>query len=59
MENDGRTMVSIIDCDYEETVYNILLNEKEIRFLNWLSSKSLLSSDVTYNIIKGCSEDFT
>lgn len=58
MDNNERTMVSIIDCGYDRT-YNILLNEKEIKFLDWLDEKSLLSNDVSYNVIKGCSEDFT
>lgn len=58
MDNNGRTMVNIVDDGYDE-IYNILLNEKEIKFLNWLAEKSLLSSDVSYHIIEGCSEDFS
>ena len=58
MDNTGRTMVNIVDDGYDE-IYNILLNEKEIKFLNWLAEKSLLSSDVSYHIIEGCSEDFS
>lgn len=58
MDNNSPTMVNIIDDGYDE-VYNIMLNEKEIKFLNWLAEKSLLSSDVSYNVIKGCCEDFS
>lgn len=58
MDNNGRTMVNIVDDGYDE-IYNILLNEKEIKFLNWLAEKSLLSSDVSYHVIEGCSEDFS
>ena len=58
MNNNGRTIVNIVDDGYDE-IYNILLNEKEIKFLNWLAEKSLLSSDVSYHIIEGCSEDFS
>lgn len=58
MDNNERTMVSIIDSYGDET-FNIMLNEKEIKFLKWLSTKSLLHDEVTYNIIKNCDEDFT
>ena len=58
MNNNGRTIVNIVDDGYDE-IYNILLNEKEIKFLNWLAEKSLLSRDVSYHIIEGCSEDFS
>lgn len=58
MNDNGCTMVSIIDSGYDE-VYNILLNEKEIRFLDWLSEKKLLSEEVSYNLIESAAADFT
>jgi hypothetical protein len=58
MDNNERTMVSIIDSYGDET-FNVMLNEKEIKFLKWLSANSLLHDEVTFNIIKSCDEDFT
>ena len=58
MDNNVATMVNIVDDGYDE-VYNIMLNEKEIKFLNWLAEKSLLSCDVSYHVTKGCCEDFS
>jgi len=58
MDNNGRTMVSIRDS-YNDEIYNVMLNEKEIKFLQWLSTNSLLHDEVTFNIIKSADEDFT
>lgn len=58
--NNTRTMVTIKDnADYDERTYTIMLNEKEIKFLQWLSSNCLLPEDVEYTIIKDCDADFT
>lgn len=58
MDNNGRTMVSIRDS-YNDEIYNIMLNEKEIKFLEWLSTNSLLHDEVTFNTIKSADADFT
>ena len=58
MNNNERIMVSIVDS-YNDEVYNVILNEKEVKFLRWLSTNSLFHDEVTYNIIEGCSEDFS
>ena len=58
--NNGRTMVTIKDaCSCEQETFSIMLNEKEIRFLQWLESRELLGADVEYFILKNCDADFT
>ena len=58
--NNGRTMVTIKDTSaLEQETFSIMLNEKEIRFLQWLESRELLGVDVEYFILKNCDEDFT
>lgn len=58
--DNTRTMVTIKDnADYDERTYTIMLNEKEIKFLQWLSSKGLLPEDVECTIIKDCDADFS
>lgn len=58
--DNTRTMVTIKDNSvYDEPTYTIMLNEKEIKFLQWLSSKGILPDDVEYTIIKNCDADFS
>ena len=61
INNDNtRTMVTIKDnADYDERTYTIMLNEKEIKFLQWLTSNCLLAEEVEYTIIKDCDADFS
>lgn len=57
--NNGRTMVTIKDAYLDKETFSIMLNEKEIRFLQWLESRELLGVDVEYFILKSCDADFT
>lgn len=58
--NNGRTMVTIKDASsLDQETFSIMLNEKEIRFLQWLESRELLGVDVEYFILKNCDADFT
>lgn len=58
--NNGRTMVAIKDASsLDQETFSIMLNEKEIRFLEWLKSREFLGVDVEYFILKSCDADFT